>query len=448
MLQGIVQPSRLLVLPVALIATIPFGWTLAFYENVTVLGDGSEPGVRSVLRRASAQARLWPMQNHLLLAMVSLVGAALWLNALIVVATVPYLLKTFLGIETAFSLSGPSGVLNTTFLAVTVTLAWLALDPLMKVVYTLRCFHGEARKDGADLLAELSKLRTGAKAVALAILVLGVLRPGSSPAADPANPPTATVQSATPVTPAQIETAVKETLQQDKYAWRLPREEPKQDDSAAMAWLRAFFASIGRTLSGWAHSIFAELQKMIEWFNKHFKSRPKPAEPGSTPAFDWMGLLRWFAYALLAFAAAALGVLAVRLWRQGLPHVRAVRAEVLPARPDLNDENVTATQLPEDEWLRLAAELLNQGDLRLALRAFYLATLAHLAAREIIRITRFKSNHDYETEVQRRARGSPELRAAFSANVNTFDRAWYGLYDVTAETLAQFRSNFDRIRSC
>ena len=104
--------------------------------------------------------------------------------------------------------------------------------------------------------------------------------------------------------------------------------------------------------------------------------------------------------------------------------------------------------MPEDEWLKLAGELLNQGDLRLALRAFYLATLAHLAAREIVSIARFKSNHDYEREVSRRARGSPDLHAAFTANVVSFDRVWYGLYDVTAEMLAQFRSNYERIRSC
>jgi hypothetical protein len=159
-------------------------------------------------------------------------------------------------------------------------------------------------------------------------------------------------------------------------------------------------------------------------------------------------LLRWFAYVLLVFAAAVLALLITRLWRQGWRRPETIRAEVVPARPDLNDENVTAAQLPEDEWLRLAAELLNQGDLRLALRAFYLATLAHLAAREIISIARFKSNRDYESEVNRRARGLPELRAAFSANVSSFDRTWYGLYDVTTEALAQFKSNFERIRSC
>jgi hypothetical protein len=92
--------------------------------------------------------------------------------------------------------------------------------------------------------------------------------------------------------------------------------------------------------------------------------------------------------------------------------------------------------------------MLERGELRLALRAFYFATLAHLAAREMVTIARFKSNRDYETEVNRRARGLPELRAAFAANVSAFDRAWYGLYEVSSEGLAQFRSNLQRIRSC
>jgi hypothetical protein len=151
---------------------------------------------------------------------------------------------------------------------------------------------------------------------------------------------------------------------------------------------------------------------------------------------------------LLTLAGAALVMLGVRLWRQGGKRRELVVAEVVSARPDLNDENVTAAQLPEDEWLKLARELLDQGDLRLALRALYLATLAHLASREIVSIARFKSNHDYENEVNRRARGLPELREAFAANVHSFDRTWYGLYEVTSDALAQFQSNFERIRAC
>ena len=37
-----------------------------------------------------------------------------------------------------------------------------------------------------------------------------------------------------------------------------------------------------------------------------------------------------------------------------------------------------ASQLPEDAWLKLAREMVEKGDLRLAVRAMYLAMLAHL----------------------------------------------------------------------
>lgn len=446
--QGIVQPSRLFLLPVALVATIPFAWVLAFYENVTVLGDGTETGVRAVLRRAGAQARVWPWQNHLLLALLALVAAVLWLNAFIAVVAMPQLLKMFLGIETAFSRAGIWVIFNTTFLAVTVALAWLALDPLLKAVYTLRCFHGEARKDGADLLAGLSSVRARSSLPAVAALVFLSLLPVSAHAADATNSASPIIQSSATVPPAQIENAVKKTLQHDKYAWRLPREKTAEDDSPTKAWLRTFFGSIGHTLADWAHTVWEWFRSILDWFDRQFMPKPKPVDDGGSRGFDWTGALRWFAYALLVFAAAALALLIVRLWRQGWRRPEPITAEVVPTRPDLNDEHVTAAQLPEEEWLKLAGELLNQGDLRLALRAFYLATLAHLAAREIVSIARFKSNHDYENEVNRRARGSPELRAAFAANVSSFDRAWYGLYDVTADALAQFRSNFERIRSC
>ena len=458
--QGIVQPSRLFVLPAALVATIPFAWGFAFYENVTVLGDGMETGVRAVLRRAGAQCRIWPRQNHVLLMLLLLAGVALWFNAFIAVLTAPQLLKMFLGVETAFSRFGIWVIFNTTFLAVTVALAWLALDPLIKAVYVLRCFHGEAQTDGADLLAELSFVRArNTSAAVVAVLLCSVLAL-TARAADAGAPGTASTQTnsvlqhAGPATaaplvpPAQIDDAVKKTLEHDKYAWRLPREKVPDSDSPTKAWIREFFSSIGRTFASGVRAVWHWLLSIRDWFNKHFMPKSKPVEAGAPTSFDWSGALRWFAYALLLFAGAALALLFVRLWRQGWRRPRVVAAEVISARPDLNDENVTAAQLPEDEWLKLASEMLNQGDLRLALRAFYLATLAHLAAREIVTIARFKSNHDYEREVNRRARGLPELRSAFSANVSSFDRAWYGLYEVTADALTQFRSNFERIRSC
>jgi hypothetical protein len=96
----------------------------------------------------------------------------------------------------------------------------------------------------------------------------------------------------------------------------------------------------------------------------------------------------------------------------------------------------------------MAREQLAAGDLRLALRALYLASLAHLAERGLVKLEKFKSNRDYEREVLRRARALPEVRDAFSDNVGAFDRAWYGLHEVTRDGVSRFEQNLERIRTC
>jgi hypothetical protein len=137
------------------------------------------------------------------------------------------------------------------------------------------------------------------------------------------------------------------------------------------------------------------------------------------------------------------------LWRyKWKKRTATIDAEAIAAPPDLSDENVTAEQLPEDGWLRLGMDMIERGELRLALRAFYLASLAHLAERNLITLAKFKSNRDYERELQRRSHALPELTATFSDNVSVFDRVWYGLHDVPSDLLERFRVNVERIKSC
>jgi hypothetical protein len=448
--QGVLQPSKLFLLPVALAATLPFAWVLAFYENVTALGDGSDASVRKVFRRAAKQAWLWPGQNHLLVGLLGLLGGVVWLNTLIAVAAAPFLLKMLLGIETAFTRAGALSILNSTCFAATVALAFLALDPLVKAIYALRCFHGEARHDGADLLADLAIVQRKTKTLALAAVILFALLPVKSFAeATPVPAPLpAKVESPATISPTELDDAVKRTLTKDKYSWRLPREETAEADNANQSWLQAFVQSIVDTLAKWARGLRDVIRKVVEWMDKIFWRSKPTAERAAGSGTDWMLVLRGFAYLLLVLAAAALVILLYRLGRQGWRRTGVVRAEIIPARPDLTDENVLANQLPEDGWLALARELMDKGELRLALRALYLASLAHLAQREFVSIARFKSNRDYEQEVIRRTRAQPELRLAFSENVAVFDRTWYGLHEVTRDALQIFQGNLDRIRAC
>ena len=152
---------------------------------------------------------------------------------------------------------------------------------------------------------------------------------------------------------------------------------------------------------------------------------------------------------LLGFAViVAVIYLAYRVWRHRRGQVdELVEAAALPTVPDVTDENVGADQLPEDGWTRLARELWERGEFRLALRAFYLASLAHLAARNLITLARFKSNCEYQQELQRRGHALREVLPPFAENLSAFERVWYGTHAAGQEMVARFAANVERIKA-
>jgi hypothetical protein len=139
-LQTAIQSTGLVLLPIALIITLPFGWLYAFYQNITVFGDGETGGVRAISGKARVNAALFPAQNHAALAVLSLFGFFVFLNLAMVLAILPQLLHMLFGVETVFTRAGGS-VFNTTFLAVTCGLSYLTVDPRWAVC-ALRCFYG------------------------------------------------------------------------------------------------------------------------------------------------------------------------------------------------------------------------------------------------------------------------------------------------------------------
>jgi len=134
-----------------------------------------------------------------------------------------------------------------------------------------------------------------------------------------------------------------------------------------------------------------------------------------------------------------------KLWQRRTPPLE-VAAQPPPPAPDLASDDVTADQLPEEAWLGLARQMVEQGDYRLALRALYLAALAHLGERQIISIARHKSNRDYQREMRRRRPAQEELHTTFAGAVRDFERAWYGMHEVTPDGLAASRAHLDTIR--
>jgi uncharacterized membrane protein len=192
----------------------------------------------------------------------------------------------------------------------------------------------------------------------------------------------------------------------------------------------------------WMRTAWEWLRKALEWI---FGNREPYSRSGSVGT-GWISQLHWVLVALLAVLVVILVVMLLRIWQRRV-RKEEVAARAEPAVPDVADENVGADQLPEDEWSRLARDLIERGDLRLALRAYYLASLAHLATRNLVSLARFKSNRDYERELNRRRHALPEVADRFSANVSVFDRTWYGLHEVTRDLLDQFAGNVEKIKA-
>jgi hypothetical protein len=413
--QAMLQSIGLLVRPVALVVGLPYVWVATYFHNVTVLGDGTPPGVRELSRRAWSQARLWPWQAHVLASMLFVFGTFVWLNAAIFFLSLPSLLKMFLGIETVFSRHF-LGMLTPLFFLSVFAATYLCLDPLRKAVIVLRCFHGSSLHTGADLEVRFRALRTPLAQAALAILLC------CSPLGARAEAP--------PVEPARLNESIERVLERREFAWRAPREK-RREFTKDLPWLARWWRDVERWFK-------RNIRRFLNWLFPD-------GEPAAKTGWSLDSVARPAIWILLVVAGVWLLVLIVR---QRRARAAAIVAQAVTARPDLTQEDVSAELLPEDGWLQMARELMDRGELRLALRASYLAGLAHLGHRELLQLARHKSNRDYDRELRRRARTQPDLLASFGDTLRAFERSWYGDHEVTRETLGDFSRHLERIRAC
>ncbi len=222
----------------------------------------------------------------------------------------------------------------------------------------------------------------------------------------------------------------------------MPREQVIEPDAKKSVFVR-FFEKMGAMIREWMRTVWHWVEKILRALFPH--RLPGHVESESS-GYGWIMSLQVLLYGLVAAAIAALLIFLYRVWRARRLPPPAVASEAIQPVPDLNDENIRADQLPEDGWTKLARELLERGEFRLAMRAFYLAALAHLAARNLISIARFKSNRDYERELRRRAHAFPALLATFGDNISLFEGIWYGMHEASREMADRFAANLERLK--
>lgn len=428
--QTAIQPAGLLLLPAALLLTLPFGWVYAYYQNVTVFGDGTGEDLKAITRKARKQAMLFQKQNHLVLAVLALFGIFVFLNMANLLYLAPRLLRTLSGVETVFTRASWS-MLNTTFLAAAAAMTYLAVDPVVKSVYVLRCFYGESILTGEDLKADLKNIRFTAKTVTAALAVFVVMIVASPAAGQDA------------ISADKLDRSINEVISKPQYAWRMPREKQGKDQEAAKGPFAKFIKEAVAAVKGWLRTASGWIGKAFTWIFEKIFGRIQ-IKAGERPPGEWPHSVFILLYMLLAVAASVLAVMLLRIWRRRKSR-GVLKAGDLLRTPDLTREDVAADALPPNRWVELGRDLMKRGDLRLALRAFYLASLSRLAEQGRITIALFKSNREYERELGRKAHTLPELVTAFSQNVGFFERTWYGMHDVTAEVMQRFTENQERI---
>ncbi|MBI5063198.1 MAG: hypothetical protein HZB87_06980, partial [Desulfatitalea sp.] len=242
-------------MPVVAAIMLPMAWSYAFYQNGSVLDAPETASIRQLYKDALRQAMPWPGQNHLLLTILTVFGLLVLLNLAIGLLLLPYLFKWLLGVETAFTFSGLRAMTNTTFLTITCALTYACIDPIIKAVYTLRCFYGQSRHTGDDLRAALKPFLKGvAPILILAASTVASLAPAEAADAD-------ALPTATDGYVRQLDETIDRVLQERRFAWRLPREkEAAATEEREKNWLERSFDWLVEKIE----ALFAAVDRWME----------------------------------------------------------------------------------------------------------------------------------------------------------------------------------------
>ncbi|MCI0611492.1 hypothetical protein L0244_00740 [bacterium] len=432
-----IQPFSWILVPIFGVTTIALPWVQAFFHSYSITADGNHDDLRSAIKRAWTLSNLWQAQNHVMVFFLLLFTFSIFQGIAILIIAIPFLLNSLFGIETVFTYAGPAALFNSTFFAIAGSLTYLCVNPLIKTAYVLRAFYGQSLRSGADLLAELrsteitedSQGKSSSRSLVLSSMLILMLVTSAN-ASD----------TQKKIAPDQLDKSIEQTIHQREYQWRLPREE--KDLKNDQSFILDFLKGVQDTLARWFQPFQKFFKKVVEWiFDKIFPSSSTPSvnkNPVSNQSI-WV-------IVLIAAAVLMLGFLLFRIWKRRDLDEIITAEEATVAIPDLKDEGTTADQFPEEGWLSLAREYMERGELRMALRALYLSSLALLSRRGILTITKYKSNREYNRELQRKAQTNHELLNAFQENLFLFERSWYGEHEVNDEIMSQFNLNQERIR--
>ncbi len=488
--QAAIQPIGLFAMTITLPFVIFFPGAYAFFQNFTVMDDGEKGTIRDLVGRALYQASLWKRQNAVIIWVLSPIlvvaaagvflvlipstaaaspdwadvfiglfsfifgvmfvllspfGILVAVNVGVAISIMPTLLHMLLGVSTPYH-ENPGALYNASFYAVTCGVTYLCMDPFIKAAYVLRCFYGSSLKTGEDLKIEIKRLshkrtRATLAAVLFALTASTLFSPSLSLAQDNDQPGEKVAAGSRAE---ELDRAIASELEERRYKWRMPRIAPEEREGIISSFLRG----LSETIKKWGKTAGEWLKDIRDWFRDLFPQRQVPLNhDGSFSMPDFSGFIQVLFYVLVAVVLCVAAIFLLRLWqKRGEGETHQIEAEAMAAPPDLEDERTTAADLPEDEWIALARELMEKAEFRLALRAVFLATLAQLSRDGLVFIAKFKSNRDYMLELARRSHEAPELLETFSESARVFESVWYGTHPADRAAVDEILARRQRLR--
>jgi hypothetical protein len=397
---------------------------------------GSKPGtrVRDAVASAAVEAGARQGESYAFLVIVFLLRVALWANLLVLLLVLPALWHMFTGIDTPIT-RRPMLLLNPMSLVVLLSLCYLALDPVVKAGCVLRSLAQESRRSGLDLRIRLARIR---KAAVLLVMALGLsVATQPSRASDLKGVRDAEMTTS----PAAMRVAIASVFHDHSLSWDLPVERKKAP--ARNAVYASIESAYDKVIAAW-RSMVRWIESLEERLRRWLTGAPQVTPRGKDLPEPW-GVASTVEGLAVLIGAATL----IWLWRsrsgRRVPSETAAPADSMAASAE--EAELDSSTRKDDEWLALAEEYAAKGNLRLALRGCYLASLAALSQAGLISASKGKSNLDYVREVQRRNRRGPETIAnLMRTNVSMFERVWYGEHEVDGQTYAAFTHNVAEIR--
>lgn len=410
--QGMVTGLVILVSPIAVLTTVPVGYLFAAWTQFEILeANGQEKPFSTGYRQAFFEQKKY----HAILGLLNIVYLVLLLNWSLVLLSLPMLTTVFMDVPMEVWLERYS----TSPFVLTINcllLAWFTMEPLIKAVFTSRCFNHLSQTTGEDIELEWSFHRVKPAVLILFAILLIPLQSMRADTETELPPPSPTAE--------EIQQSIEETLENPEFDWRLDTKRETARDS----WLLDTFPF----LKDWGEAI----RKFFKGLFEDDDSLDRD-ESGSLE-LDLGAVLELLAWLVLALVIGMLLYVLIRHFRPPsiLPESQSAGKDLI----DLSSENLSGEELSLHEWIREGDRLAAENNYRLAIRAYFLAHLSLLGERRLLRLYAFKTNRDYLRELKKHGERQEGTWDAFQMNVREFESQWYGSVPISLESSRRIRS--------